>query len=218
MMDVAPLALTDSLKVLLKDTATRLKGTERRQFMAQVVQSLGRGGAVQAERELGWNRGTVRKGLFELKHGPIQDAFAQRGRKSVEAKLPQLLSDIQAIVEPQTQADPTLTSQRLYTRLSAPEVRRQLMAQKGYSEAELPSNEVIRQRLNQLGYRLKRVAKTKPQKVIAETEAIFSEVNRFNQAADADAETLRLSIDAKATVKVGDYDRGGKKSGEYPSG
>lgn len=136
----------------------------------------------------------------------------------MEAQLPHVLSDIQAIVEPQTQADPTLTSQRLYTRLSAPEVRRQLIAQKGYSEAELPSAEVIRQRFNQLGYRLKRVAKTKPQKVIAETEAIFADVNRINQAADADAHTLRISMDAKATVKVGDYDRGGKKPGEHPSG
>lgn len=136
----------------------------------------------------------------------------------MEAQLPHVLSDIQAIVEPQTQADPTLTSQRLYTRLSAPEVRRQLIAQKGYSEAELPSAEVIRQRFNQLGYRLKRVAKTKPQKVIAETEAIFAEVNRIHQAADADAHTLRISMDAKATVKVGDYDRGGKKPGEHPSG
>lgn len=218
MMDVAPLVLTDSVKVLLKDTATRLKGTERRQFMAQVVQSLGRGGAVQAERELGWNRGTIRKGSSELEHGPIHDAFEQRGRKPVEAKLPQLLADIRGIVEPQTQADPTLMSQRLYTRLSAPEVRRQLMSQSGYSDAELPSDEVIRQRLNHLGYRVKRVAKTKPQKVIAETEAIFAEVNRVNQTADAEAHTLRLSIDAKATVQVGDYDRGGKKSGEHPSG
>jgi len=209
-MDVPPLALTDTLKVLLADTAARVKGTERRQFMAQVVQSLGRGGAAQAERELGWNRGTVRKGLYELEHGPIQDGFAQRGRKPVEAKLPHLLSDIQAIVEPQTQADPTLTSQRLYTRLSAPEVRRPLSAQKGYSDAALPSDDVIRQRLNPLGYRLKRVAKTKPQKVIAETEAIFAEVNRIHQVADADVHTLRISIDAKATVKVGDYDRGEK--------
>ena len=136
----------------------------------------------------------------------------------MEAQLPHVLSDIQAIVEPQTQADPTLTSQRLYTRLSAPEVRRQLIAQKGYSEAELPSAEVIRQRFNQLGYRLKRVAKTKPQKVIAETEAIFADVNRIHQSADADAHTLRISMDAKATVKVGDYDRGGKKPGEHPSG
>ena len=214
----ASLVLTDTLKALWQDTAKRLKGTDRRQFMAQVVQALGPGGQAQAERELGWNRGTIRKGRHELEHGPIRDAFEQRGRKPTEARLPQLLDDIRAIADPQTQADPTLTSQRLYTRLSAAEVRRQLMAHKGYSDSELPSEEVIRQRLNQLGYRLKRVAKTKPQKVIAETEAIFTEVNRVNQMADADAHTLRLSIDAKATVNVGEYDRGGKKSRAHPGG
>jgi hypothetical protein len=216
-VESTPLELTDHLKALFEDTATRLKGTDRRQFMAQVVASLGRGGAAQAERELGWNRGTIRKGQYELEHGAIRDAFDQRGRKPVEAQLPRLLSDIRAIADPHTQADPTLKSQRLYTRLSAAEVRRQLISQSGYDEAELPCEEVIRQRLNQLGYRLKRVAKTKPQKVIPETEAIFAEVKRVNQAADADEQTLRLSIDAKATVKVGDYDRGGKKSGEHSS-
>jgi len=216
-LELSPPVLTDSLKTVFKDTAARLKGTDRRQFMAQVVQSLGHGGAACAQRELGWNRGTIRKGRLELEQGPIRDAFDQRGRKPVEAHLPHLLNDIRAIAEPHTQADPTLQSQRLYTRVSAAEVRRQLVLQCGYREAELPCEEVIRQRLNHLGYRLKRVAKTKPQKVIPETEAIFAEVNRINQAADADEQTLRLSIDAKATVKVGDYDRGGKKSGAHLS-
>ncbi len=32
-----------------------------------------------------------------------------------------------------------------------------------------------------------------------------------NAAADGDAETLRISMDAKATVKVGNFSRGGKK-------
>jgi len=32
-----------------------------------------------------------------------------------------------------------------------------------------------------------------------------------NAAADADPAVLRLSMDAKATVKVGDFSRGGKK-------
>ena len=218
MMADAALNLTGKLKDLWKDTAKRLKGTERRQFMAQVVQALGPGGQAQAERDLGRNQGTIRKGLHELEHGAIRDAFEQRGRKPTEARLPQLLDDIRAIADPQTQADPSLMSQRLYTRLSAAEVRRQLIVQKGYRDAELPTAEVIRQRLNQLGYRLQRVAKTKPQKVIAETEAIFAEVNRLNQAADADEHTLRLSMDAKATVKIGDDDRGGKKSGAHPGG
>ncbi|MEM9117015.1 MAG: hypothetical protein AAGD09_03935 [Cyanobacteria bacterium P01_F01_bin.56] len=77
--------------------------------MAQVVQALGPSGQTQAERELGWNRGTIRKGRYELEHGPIHDAFEHRGRKPTEARLPQLLDDIRAIAEPQTQADPSLT-------------------------------------------------------------------------------------------------------------
>ena len=68
-MAAASLVLT--LKDLWKDTAQWLKGTDRRQFMAQVVQALGPGGQAQAERELGWNRGTIRKGQYELAHGPI---------------------------------------------------------------------------------------------------------------------------------------------------
>lgn len=130
--------------------------------MAKVVRELGPGGQRQAEQDLKWNRGTIRKGLHELDHGPIPDAFDQRGRKPTEDRLPHLLTDIRAIVDPQTQADPGLQSRRLYTRISAAEVRRQLIMQKGYSDEALPSEEVIRQRLNRLGYRLRRVAKTKP--------------------------------------------------------
>lgn len=69
---------------------------------------------------------------------------------------------------------------------------------------------VIRQRLNQLGYGLKRVFKTKPIKQIPETGAIFKEVNRINQQADDDPTTLRISMDAKVGIKVGEFDRGGK--------
>ncbi len=36
----------------------------------------------------------------------------------------------------------------------------------------------------------------------------------MNAAADADAETLRISMDAKATVKVGPFSRGGKSRAE----
>ena len=73
-------------------------------------------------------------------------------------------------------------SERLYTRISAAQVRRQLIEQKGYRDEDLPTAEVIRQQLNQMGDRQLRVAKTKPQKTIAETEAIFAKVNRVNAA------------------------------------
>ena len=43
------------------------------------------------------------------------------------------------------------------------------------------------------------------------TEAIFDQVNQINQAADAADDVLRISMDAKATVKVGPLARGGKR-------
>src|SRR6266487_5269429 len=114
---------SDSLKSLFIETAQTLKGHARRRFMAQTVKELGSGGQRRAERELGWNRETIRKGSRELESGLIcLDNFAARGRKPSEAHLPNLLSDIASIVDAQSQADPHLRTNRLYTRLDAAEV------------------------------------------------------------------------------------------------
>ena len=61
--------LTDELKGLFIRTAVKLTGSARRVFMAQVTQMLGKGGQRRAEVELGWNRGTIRKGEHELDSG-----------------------------------------------------------------------------------------------------------------------------------------------------
>jgi hypothetical protein len=157
--------LTDALKALFIDTAQTLKGSARRVFMARTVKELGAGGQRRAERELSWSRVTIRKGTRELTSGsPIHDNFAARGRKRAEAHLPKLLTDITAVVDRQSQTDPQFRTTRLYTRLSAAEVRRQLIAQKGYTDAELPTAETIGTKLNALGYSPKKVAKTQPQK------------------------------------------------------
>jgi len=133
--------------------------------MARTVKELGPGGQRRAERELGWNRETIRKGTHELESGLIcLDNFAARGRKKVEAHLPNLLADIAAIVDSQSQADPQFRTQRLYSRLDAAEVRRQLIAQKGYSDAELPTVQTIMTKLNALGYYPQKVAKSQPKK------------------------------------------------------
>ncbi len=203
--------LTAELKALFIETAQMLKGHERRIYMAKVVRLLGPGGQRQAEKELGWNRGTIRKGSRELSSGlRCADAFSARGQKKIEEKLPPLCEDIKAIVDSQSQIDPSFKTQRLYTRLSAAEVRRQLISQKQYREASLPSERTIGRRLNQLGYYPARIAKTKPLKTIPETNAIMKQVSEINQEADSEETTLRISLDAKARVKLGEFDRGGK--------
>jgi hypothetical protein len=157
--------LTDELKSLFVETAQMLKGSDRRIFMAQVVKRLGKGGQRRAERELGWNRRTIRLGMHELDSGfRCVAAFSARGRKRAEEHLPNLLEDIEAILDEQSQVDPTFKTTRLYTRISAAEVRRQLIAQKGYSDVELPCEETIRVKINQLGYTLRSVQKSQPKK------------------------------------------------------
>ena len=117
------------------------------------------------ERELGWNRRSIRKGIKELKTGIVcVDNFSAKGRLKAESHLPNLLSDIKNIVDSQSQTDPSFKSQRLYTRLSAAKVRTQLVEEYKYSDDVLPSEETIRVKLNNLGYKLRRVAKIQPQK------------------------------------------------------
>ena len=156
--------VSEELKTTYAETVKAMKGSERRMFMGRIVNALGRGGQTWAERELGWCRDTIRKGQWELEHGPIQDKFAARGRQRTEKRLPRMLDDIRAIVDGQSQTDPTFQSQRLYTRLTAKEVRKQLIEQKGYRDEELPGEEAIRRRINALGYKLRPVRKSQPKK------------------------------------------------------
>lgn len=104
---------------------------------------------------------------------------------------------------------------RLYTRITAAEVRRQLITQKQYTDAELPTAQTLNTKLNQLGYHpertfsLKKVAKTQPQKRIPETDAIFAQLHQVHLAAAQNETVLRISMDAKAPVKIGPFARGG---------
>jgi hypothetical protein len=204
------MGLTDTLKKIFTETARALKGSARRVFMAQVVKALGKGGQRRAEVELGWHRRTIRKGTRELESGfRCYDNFAARGRKPVEHYLPNLLDDIKAIAEAESQTDPTFKTTRLYIRLSAAEVRKQLIAQKGYSEEELPCEDTIRTKLNKLGYHPKKVRKSQPLKKIPETDAIFEQLKQVNAETDGDETALRLSVDAKGTVLLALLSRGG---------
>ena len=131
----------------------------------KVVMLMGRGGQIRAERELGWDRKMIIKGTKELASGiDCMDNFCGRGRYRVEQKLPNLLDDIKQIVEPVCQCDPTFRTTELYSPLTAAEVHRCLFEEKNYTHDQLPTVRTISNKLNQMGLRLKKVAKCKPQK------------------------------------------------------
>jgi hypothetical protein len=195
---------------LIRSGALRLTGHQRRLFLAEVASTLCGGSARQAERRYGWGRHTVATGLQELRTGiRCRENFSARGRKRSEEKDPQLAADIRAIVEPHTYTDPELRSARRYTNLSAAEVRAALKA-KGYADDRLPSERTMRDILNRMNYRLKRIQKGKPLKKTEETDTIFANVQQVREQARKQPETLEISVDAKAKVALGDYVRGGK--------
>jgi len=199
----------DCYESLLRQGADRLKGHERRLFMAEVTLKLCEGNARKAERRFGWGRETVTKGLHELQQGiRCLENFAGRARPRLEEKMPQLAHDIRAIVEPHTQADPELKSARRYSNLSAAEVLEALQT-KGYAKEILPSERSMRDILNRMNYRLKRIQKGKPLKKTAQTNPIFANVQAVKKEIKG-PDTLEISVDTKAKVHEGDYARGGK--------
>jgi len=197
---------------LIRSAAQRLKGHQRRLFQAEVANTLCGGSPRAAERRFGWGRDCVETGLHEASSGlRCLENFAAKGAVPVEVKDPQLAADIRAVVEPHTQADPELKSPRRYTNLSAREVLEALQRQKGYTEDRRPKQRTMRDILNRMGYRLKRIQKAKPLKKTKQTDAVFANVRAARQEYGNDPEALESSIDTKAKVNQGDYSRGGKK-------
>jgi hypothetical protein len=200
----------ERLDALIRSGARRLTGFQRRAFLAEVATELCDGNARQAERRFGWGRETVEKGLHERRTGiRCLEDFVARGRQRVEDKDPRLAADIRQTVEPHSYADPSLKSSRRYTNLSAAEVRAALIA-KGHLEADLPAERTMRDILNRMNYRLKRIRKGKPLKKTEETDAIFANVRAVREQVRDDAQTLEVSMDTKAKVALGEYVRGGK--------
>jgi Rhodopirellula transposase DDE domain len=201
----------ERLEVLVRRGAELLTGHQRRLFQAEVTQALCGGSARRAERRFGWGRAAVATGLNELRTGiRCLEDFVARGQLRLEDRNPQLAQDIRDLVEPCTHADPELKSERRYTKLSAREVRQRLVSAKGYAATDLPAERTMRDLLNRLNYRLKRIQKAKPLKKTAATDAIFANVAAVRAAVGGDPEVLEISMDTKAKVAEGDYCRGGK--------
>ena len=203
--------LTEKIKSSLKDAAKKLTGFKKRAFMAQVTIDYFNSLPRRAETELGWSRQAIATGLKELETGIIcVDNYRARGRKKTEELLPNLEADIKSLVEMYSQADPKFQSTFAFTKISARAIREALKEEKGYRDEQLPSRQTIGDILNRMGYSLKKTQKIKPLKKIPETEAIFANVAQANQAADNQTKSLRISLDSKAKVKIGNLSREGK--------
>lgn len=157
--------VVEAMRRLLKAGARLLTGADRREFQAKTTLEMFEGNARRAERVMGWSREAVLLGLNEVRTGiRCVDNVRARGRKKTEALLAGLEADIREVVDPVAHADPQMKTTLAYTRITAARVRAALIEQKGYRDDELPSRRTISSVLNRLGYRLRRVEKSRPKK------------------------------------------------------
>lgn len=197
----------DKCKEILIENTAKLTGTDKRVALAKMATKVGR---EMVSKIFKVSRNTINKGLLELETGiPIVDNFAARGRHPAEKKLPNLLEDLKSIIDPQSQTDPSFKTTRLYTRLTVKEIRKKLIQEKDYTEEQLPTNQTLNTKINQLGYTLKKVRKVMPMKKIEQTDAIFENLKKTHEAYKDKDNAIRISIDTKDRVKIGDFSRGG---------
>ena len=133
--------------------------------MAEVAETLCYSSPRLTETEFGFGRHTVELGMHEKRTGMIcYGNYASSGKRKSEDVSPQLAEDIRCLVEPESQADPQLRNTFAYTRVTAKSVRQKLIEEKNWDNHSLPQVRTVNNILNRLGYKLRKVDKTKPEK------------------------------------------------------
>ncbi len=121
---------------------------------------------------------------------------------------PRLKKDIEELVGEESQTDPQFKTECRYLKVSAPYVYKELILKKPYRLGGF-TQRTVNNILNRSGYTLKKVLKTKPLKKIPQTDAIFDNVKKQHRKAKDNPRILRISVDVKAKVKIGNLSRKG---------
>jgi hypothetical protein len=195
--------------------ASKMRGAGKRSFMAEMTLKYCEGSSRKAETVFGWNRNTVETGLGEKRTGIICIGAqpAGSGRLRWEEREPEAAEVLRQIAEEHSQQDPTFKSTVAYTRLTA-KAASEALKERGFADEQLPSPGCMANVLNRTGYRLRNVVKSKPLKKTEKTDEIFDNIKEKDRKAKCDTAVKRISIDCKATVKIGDFSRGGRTRGD----
>jgi hypothetical protein len=163
----------------LRLAASQMTGAKRRAFEAEMTVKYCGGNPLLAETIFGWGRRTVAVGLAERRTGItcLGAQSACSGRKRWEEQDPEAAEALGRLAEAHAQQDPTFRTTLASTRLTANAALEALRAQ-GYEKEQLPSPSTMAEVLNRLGFRLRKVVKAKPQKKIAETDAIVANIEK----------------------------------------
>jgi transposase len=194
-----------SLEPVLDERARRL-------WAAAEARAIGRGGITRVAEATGLSRVTIRAGLHELDFPvtlPDRRAVSRRlrrpggGRKPLVNQTPDLLRDLETLVDPVTRGDPM--SPLRWTCKSASKLAAELQA-KGHAISERSVNRL----LHDLGYSLQSNRKTIEGKGHPDRDAQFQYINRRVKAFQRQGQPV-VSVDAKKKELVGQFRNSGRE-------
>jgi Rhodopirellula transposase DDE domain len=194
-----------TLKPLLDERARRL-------WAAVEARSLGRGGIIRVAEATGLARATIRAGLKGLDLSTPDDDGSPPpgrlrppggGRKPVTDHDPDLLHELEKLVDPVTRGDPM--SPLRWTCKSAEKLAEGLQAQ-----GHVVSERTVNRLLHDLGYSLQSNRKTIEGKGHPDRDAQFQYINRRVKAFQRQGQPV-VSVDTKKKELVGQYRNGGRE-------
>ena len=131
------------------------------------------------------------------------------GRKKKLIEYPELEDDIKKIVDEYSSTEPHFKTERKYVKLTIKEIMNELLKTGKYQVGFIRKSKLA-DLVNELGYNLKKVQRSKPLKKIKETDEIFDNVHVKREEAMDDIDTALISIDTKDKVLIGPYSQNGK--------
>ena len=187
--------------------AGELDERRRRLWAAAEARSCGRGGIAAVARATGISEGTIRNGLRELDSGErLEPGRVRRrggGRKRLVDKDPELLGDLERLVDADSRGDP---EQPL--RWTAKSVRK--LADALREMGHTVSFRTVARLLRELGSSLQANAKTREGRQHPDRDAQFQHINRTVTTAIQAGEPV-ISVDTKKKELVGDFKNGGRE-------
>ena len=178
----------------------------RRLMAANEASALGYGGVSKVRRACGLSRKAIAKGLLEIAEGFPMPGRIRRlgaGRKQLTASDPQLVSALEALIEPETRGDPE--SPLRWICKSTRTLALQLTQQQ-----HPVSHEKVAQLLRAQNYSLQSNRKLEEGEDHPDRDAQFRHINAQVKRALA-AGLPVISVDTKKKELLGNYDNSGQK-------
>lgn len=184
-----------------------------RVWLATEAQSIGRGGISVVSKATGMSRTTIYAGIQELQSDAVNKPETEikyhrvrakgGGRKKLIEKDKELLTDLDALVEPVSRGDPQ--SSLRWTCKSTPKLAKELKAQ-GHSVCQ----RTVCDLLSKLGYSLQSTRKTREGGTHPDRDAQFQHIADEVAIFQRKGEPI-ISVDTKKKELVGDFKNAGQE-------